>query len=71
MMGCWSVSSQIRKNTNAMSATTASPTMNGELNQSRSLPLSSMICSAATQVMSETRPILSMGSLRVADSRSR
>src|SRR3546814_18595010 len=38
-------------------------------NQSRSFPLSSMICKAATQTTSSTRPIRSMGSLLSADSR--
>ncbi len=40
-------------------------TITDEWNQSRSLPLSSMICSAPTQMNSSTRPTRSMGSLRV------
>jgi len=46
---------------NPMTAITASATMEGESNQSRSLPLSSMICSAPTQVMSNARPVKSTG----------
>ena len=48
-----------------------SVTMVGEANQSRSLPLSSMIWKAATQVTSSASPILSMGSLWVGVSRER
>ncbi len=39
--------------------------MSDELNQSRSLPLSSMTCSAPTQMNSSTSPTRSMGILRV------
>ena len=48
-----------------------SATTTGELNQSRSLPLSSMICSDATHSTSSNRPIVSIGMRFVADSRSR
>ncbi|MNY07389.1 hypothetical protein D3C86_1401900 [compost metagenome] len=67
--GWASVSSQIRKKTNATKAVAASAMMVGLANQSSSLPLSSMICKAPTQTTSRTRPSLSMGSLRVMDSR--
>ncbi|CPM11195.1 Uncharacterised protein [Bordetella pertussis] len=69
--GWASVSSQIRKNTKATKAVAASAMITGLANQSSSLPLSSMICSAPTHTTSNSRPTLSMGSLRVCDSRSR
>lgn len=59
------------KNANAMTAISASTTMVVELNQSRSLPLSSMICSEPTQITSSARPTVSIGALRIAESRSR
>ncbi|KOF55155.1 hypothetical protein AD428_02170 [Achromobacter sp. DMS1] len=68
--GCASVSSHIRKKTKATKARQASRMMVGLANQSSSLPLSSMICSAPTQTTNSARPTLSMGSLRVTDSRS-
>ncbi|MCY1376887.1 hypothetical protein D9M69_644140 [compost metagenome] len=67
--GWASVSSQIRKKTKATKAVAASAMMVGLANQSSSLPLSSMICSAPTQTTSSARPTLSIGSLRVTDSR--
>ncbi|MNR31610.1 hypothetical protein D3C85_1491310 [compost metagenome] len=71
MIGSGSVSSQITKNRKLSSATTPSAMITGDANQSRSLPLSSMICSAATQVISDASPTVSIGSLRTGDSRSR
>ena len=59
-----SVSSQTRKNAKPTTATTASTTICVEPNQSSSLPLSSMICSAPTQSTSSARPTLSIGTLR-------
>ena len=44
-----------------MAATTPRSRMNGEANQSRSAPLSSMICSAPTQTISRPRPTKSPG----------
>ena len=61
MIGFFSVNSQITKNTKLISANTPSATITGELNQSRSLPLSSMICNEPTHAISEIRPTLSMG----------
>ena len=57
------------KNTRPTTATTASITMVPLANQSSSLPLSSMICNAAIHPTSRTRPTVSMGSLRIGDSR--
>ncbi len=64
-MGCFSVRFQMSQAMNATTVTTRSITMVVELNQSRSLPLSSMICSAPTQTNSSARPTRSIGSLRV------
>ena len=69
--GCSSVSSQTRKIASPTTATIASTTICPEWNQSRSLPLSSMICSAPTQITSSPRPTPSIGSLTVGVSRSR
>src|ERR1700678_4804452 len=68
-MGCCSVISQISHAANAMTVMTVRVTMKGELNQSRSLPLSSRTCSAPTQMNNRNRPTRSMGSLRVGVSR--
>ena len=45
--------------------TMSSATMNTEWNQSRSLPLSSMICNAPTHTNRSAKPMRSMGILRV------
>ena len=63
-IGCSSVSSQIRKAAKPIAATSASATMIGEPNQSSSLPLSSMICSAPTKTTSRPRPTKSTGAAR-------
>jgi hypothetical protein len=70
-MGFFSVNSQISQAANAMTVITASVTTNGEENQSSSLPLSSMICSAPTHTTSSAMPTRSTGSLRVGVSRWR
>ena len=63
-IGCASVSSQTTNSAEARrAATTASATMTGEPNQSSSLPLSSMICSAPTQITISARPTVSIGQL--------
>ena len=59
-----SVSSQMRNNTKPTTATIARIAICGESNQSRSLPLSSMICSAPTHITSRPRPTPSIGRLR-------
>ncbi len=64
-MGCSSVSSQISQAAKATTVTMSSTTIVGELNQSKSLPLSSMICSAPTHTNSSASPIRSMGIFRV------
>ena len=65
------MSSHARKVTNPAAATHPSSTISLELNQSSSLPLSSMICSDATHTTSSTRPVTSTGTLRVGVSRER
>ena len=63
--GCSSVSSQMRNSANADHRDARrAPRSAPELNQSRSLPLSSMICSAPTQITSSPRPTPSIGTLR-------
>src|SRR5258708_31808218 len=69
--GCSSVSSHTIKNASAITAINVNTTMVVELNQSRSLPLSSMICSEPTQITSRLKPTVSMGALRITESRSR
>jgi len=64
-MGCFSVSSQMSQAAKTTSVTMDSATMSGELNQSKSLPLSSMICNAPTHTNSSARPTRSMGIFRV------
>ena len=68
-MGAFSVNSQISQAMSPTTATTPKMTMNGEENQSSSLPLSSMICNEPTQTTSNARPTLSIDSLRVGVSR--
>ena len=43
----------------------------GELNQSASLPVSSITCSEPTQTRSSTKPVRSIGTFRVGVSRLR
>ena len=64
-IGFFSVSSQIRKATKPIAVTIASTTIWVEANQSASLPVSSITCSAPTQTISSPSPTVSMGSLRV------
>ena len=45
--------------------------MAGELNQSASLPVSSITCNAPTQTSRSAKPVPSMGTLRVGVSRVR
>ncbi|WGY73521.1 hypothetical protein KEC55_32675 [Burkholderia cepacia] len=66
-----SASFRITKNMRLTAAITASVRITGEPNQSRSLPLSSMICSVAPHTISDIWPTLSMESLRTCVSRSR
>ena len=61
----------IRKTMKPTTAVTPSATMNGDWNQSSSLPLSSMICIAEIQITSKARPMVSIGNLRVGVSRWR
>jgi hypothetical protein len=65
-----SVSSQISQATKPMTVTIASTTIGVDWNQSRSLPLSSMICSAPTQTTSRAEADRVDRSLRVGVSRS-
>ena len=60
-IGYSSVSSQIRKERNPITAMMASTQISVDENQSRSLPSSSMICSAATQTIKSSMPTLSTG----------
>src|SRR5882672_11263268 len=64
-MGCFSVSSQMSQAAKPTTVTMSRARVKGEWNQSRSLPLSSMICSAPTHTNSSARPIRSMGIFRV------
>ena len=59
------------KNAKPTMATTASATISPELNQSSSLPLSSISCIAATQTTSSTSPMRSSGMRRGGTWRSR
>ncbi len=68
--GWSSVNSQMRKKAKPTTATTVSRTISPELNQSSSLPRSSISCSEPTQITSSARPMRSIGSARVGDSRS-
>ncbi len=52
-----------------MAVTMARITISLELNQSRSLPWSSITCSAPTQTIKSASPTMSIGSLRVGVSR--
>ncbi len=70
-IGWSSVSSQLMKARNVSPAKIARARMKGESNQSRSLPLSSMICMAPTQTMRRIRPKKSIGRRSVAVSRLR
>ncbi len=63
--GCRSVSSQTTNSAKPTPAAIARSQICVEPNQSRSLPLSSMICSAPTHSTSRPRPTPSIGSLRV------
>jgi len=65
------VSSQMRNIAKPTTATQASVTIIGELNQSRSFPLSSMTCIAPTQITSSERPMASTGTRAVGVSRLR
>jgi hypothetical protein len=67
--GCSSVSSQATNTANATTTITASVTMVGELNQSSSLPLSSITCRQPTHNTSMPRPTPSIGRLTVGVSR--
>ncbi len=67
-MGCDSVNSQITKEMNPITAIAPRTQISGEENQSLSLPSSSMIWSAATQVNSSRTPILSTGFLTTGSS---
>ena len=69
--GWRSVNSQTTNSARPTIAAIANITICPEWNQSRSLPLSSMICSAPTQITSKPRPTPSIGSLTVAVSRLR
>ena len=69
--GWASVSSQTMNTARLTTATMASMTIRPEANQSSSLPLSSMSCSAPTHSTSRASPRLSMGSLRTGVSRLR
>ena len=60
-IGFFSVNSQIRKVRKPITAVMASTRISVEENQSLSLPSSSMICSAATQTINSSMPILSTG----------
>ncbi len=64
-IGFLSVSSQIRKAMNPMTAVRPRPMISGEANQSRSLPRSSMICNAPTQRIISSRPMTSTRALTV------
>ncbi len=67
--GCSSVSSHATNTANAITTMTASVTMVGELNQSSSLPLSSITCRQPTHSTSMARPMPSMGLLTMGVSR--
>ncbi|WP_409981716.1 hypothetical protein [Roseateles sp.] len=66
---CSAVSVQATKTTSAIAATTASATMSGELNQSSSLPLSSITWSAPIPRVSITMPVTLTGTGRFSDSK--
>src|SRR5215467_12708461 len=68
-IGCFSVSSQISQARKPTAAMAASTQMTGELNQSASLPVSNITCSAPTQISSSAKPVVSTGSFRVGVSR--
>ena len=68
-IGCFSVSSQMRKAKKPITAMIASTMMEVDENQSASLPVSSMTCSVPTQRISRPSPTVSMGSWRVGVSR--
>ncbi len=68
-IGCFSPSSQITQAMKPTMAISSSTTMAGELNQSASLPVSSITCSAPTQISSSMKPVVSIGTLRVGVSR--
>ena len=70
-IGCSSVSSQTRNTTKPTAATTAIATIWLDSNQSSSLPLSNIICSAPTQITSRARPTVSIGIFNAALSRLR
>ena len=67
--GWASVNSQTTNTTKPMAAVSPRPTIKGELNQSSSLPLSSISCSEPTHSTSRARPTWSIGSLRRGSSR--
>src|SRR5277367_2663967 len=71
MTGCLSVSSHEIRNVRLTSEMTDAVIMTGELNQSFSLPLSSMNCRLPTPMISKTSPTASMGCLIFFDSRLR
>src|ERR1700722_10432417 len=68
-IGSFWVVSQISQAMNPTTAMQASATIAGELNQSASLPVSSMTCSEPTQTTSNERPMVSTGTRRVGVSR--
>ncbi len=69
--GWSSVSSQITRKVRPTTATTPRTQITFELNQSRSLPLSSITCRAPTPSTSATRPVTSIGERAVGASRRR
>src|SRR5579859_379216 len=68
-IGYSALSSQINQAAKAMTATIVSTMIAEELNQSASLPVSSITCKAPTQVRSRTTPVRSMGTSLVGVSR--
>ena len=70
-MGWSSVSSQITRKVRPITASTASTQITLELNQSWSLPLSSISCRLPTPITIAIRPLTSMGWRAVGVSRRR
>ena len=71
-IGClFSTSSQTRNSAKPTTAMTPSATTTEELNQSSSLPLSSITCRHPTQITSSASPTVSTGNWRVGVSRLR